>query len=135
MTIKFKRNGKFVTYKENVLRSLSREKLKSIKGEIQSNIEYVSAKRTEFEANADDENTKDYYMTISNFKQITARLRGYITYLNSILNDIQESDLKEREHWLWCFYMTVKNSSNKRKFNKIINATDEWAKYHVEIGE
>lgn len=136
MTIKFKRNGKDVIYAEEELLTFSREKIKTIKGEIQSNIEWISAKKESYNADNDDGyGSKEYFSKIAQYKSINAKLRNYITYLNSILETKQESQLKQNEHWLWCFYMNVKSSTRKGKFNKLVELTDERAKYHVEIGE
>lgn len=136
MTIKFKRDGKDVVYTEEELRTFSREKIKSIKGEIQANIEWVSAKRESYNVGNEEEyGSKEYFSKIAQYKSIIAKLRNYITFLNHILETQQESQLKQNEHWLWCFYMNVKNSTRKGKFDKLVRLADERAKYHVEIGE
>ena len=134
MTIKFKRDGKYAIYTEDELRELSREQLKTIKGEIQSNIEQVSITKEKYILN-DKEKSKEYYSKLAQYKSIAIKLKNYITYINHILDSEHESELKKNEHWLWCFYMNVKNCTRKNKFKKFIKATDERAEYHVEIGE
>lgn len=136
MTIKFKRDGKSVVYTEEKLYELSRENLKEIKSEIQSNIEQVSSKKEHYKLNNDDEyNSKEYLSKMAQYKSIVVKLKSYIAYINYILSSKHESEMKQREHWLWCFYMNVKNSTRKGKLNKLIKITDERAKYHIEIGE
>ena len=74
MTIKFKRNGKDVIYTEEELLTFSREKIKSIKGEIQANIEWVSAKRESYNVdNNDDYGSKLYFSKIAYYKYIIAK--------------------------------------------------------------
>lgn len=136
MIIKFKRDGKFVIYTEKELHELSRESLKKIKSEIQSNIEQVSSKKEQYKLNNDEKfNSKEYFSKIAQYKSIAVKLKNYITYINYILDSNHESESKLREHWLWCFYMNIKSSTRKRKLDKLIKITDERAKYHVEIGE
>ena len=136
MTIKFKRDGKYVTYSEDELHTLSRERLKTIKGEIQSNIEQISTKKEQYKLNNDEEyNSKEYLSKMAQYKSIAVKLKNYITYINHLLDSEHESELIKNEHWLWCFYMNVKNCTRKGKFEKLIKATDERAEFHVDIGE
>lgn len=136
MNIRFKRGNEYVTYTDDDLSKLSKEQIKVLKGELQSNIEMVSARRAKYNAENDDGyGSKEYFSKIAQYKSVTARLRSYINYLNRIQKDCEKDDLKDREHWLWCFYHNVKDFVNKKTFEKIINLTDEKAEFHVEIGE
>ena len=136
MNIKFKRGKDYVIYTEEELSNLSKEQIKVLKGELQSNIEMISAKRAKYNAENDDGyGSKEYFAKIAQYKGVCARLRNCINYLNKIQKDKDKDELKEREHWLWCFYHNVKDSVNKKTFEKIINLTDEKAKFHVEIGD
>lgn len=136
MNIKYRNDKNDVSYTEEDLKSFSRVELKQIKREIQSNIEMVSARRADYvNNNSDGRNSKEYFKKMNNYKYVIAKLKNEIMYLNKLMNDAQEKESNEREHWLWCFYMNVKNSTRKGKFAKYIKVTDEFAKYHVEIGE
>ena len=136
MTVKYKNDNKDISYTEEELKSFSKSKLKQINRELQSNIELISARRADYlNHNKDGKNSKEYFRKMANYKKVIAILKNQIMYINGIMNDMEEEDLKKREHYLWCFYMNVKNSTSKRKFAKYLKVTDEFAKYHVEIGE
>ena len=34
--------------------------------------------------------------------------------------DVKENDLKDREHWLWSFYVNVKHNIDKNEFEKFV---------------
>jgi hypothetical protein len=135
MIIKFKRNGKTVYYTDEELHRLSRENLKHLKGEIQSNIMQISARKEQYILNNEENCSKEYWAKIAQYKSITVKLNDYIVYINHILDTNHESELHKREHWFWTFYMNVKKNTRKGKFEKIIKMTDEHVKYHIEVGE
>ena len=136
MIIKYKYDGKDISYTEEELKSFSKTKLKQINRELQSNIELVSSRRADYlNHNKDGKNSKEYFIKIANYKKVIAILKNQIIFINGLISELDEDDLKKREHWLWCFYINVKNSTRKGKFDKYIKVTDEFAKYHVEIGE
>lgn len=136
MTVKYKNDNKDISYTEEELKSFSKSKLKQINRELQSNIELVSSRRADYlNNNNDGKNSKEYFSKMANYKRVIATLKNQIMFINGLISELDEDDLKKREHWLWCFYMNVKNSTRKGKFNKYIKVTDEFAKYHVEIGE
>lgn len=54
--------------------------------------------------------------------------------LKQLKQDLQ-CNMKDREHWLWSFYINVKHNIDKSEFEKFVKMTDENIKYHIEIGE
>lgn len=136
MTVKYKNDNKNISYTEEELRSFTKAKLKQINREMQSNIEIVSSRRADYlNNNKEGKNSREYFNKMANYKKIIAILKNQIMFVNGLIIEIDEDDLHKREHWLWCFYMNVKNSTRKRKFEKLVQVTDEFAKYHIEIGE
>jgi hypothetical protein len=136
MTVKYKNDNKNISYTEEELRSFTKAKLKQINREMQSNIEIVSSRRADYlNNNKEGKNSREYFNKMANYKKIIAILKNQIMFINGLIIEIDEDDLHKREHWLWCFYMNVKNSTRKRKFEKLVQVTDEFAKYHIEIGE
>ena len=134
MNIKLKMNGKYVVYKEEQIKSMSREELKLLKQEISSNMESVSSAQAYYKANNEEPmNSKNYYQQIAKYKKVFAILKSNMFYVNKVLEDCREDELKQREHWLWCFYWNTQDLMKKRDFEKLVNLTDESAKYHIDV--
>ena len=62
-------------------------------------------------------------------------LKKAIAKVNVYENEVKENELKDREHWLWSFYINVKHTLDKNEFNKFVKMTDEKLGYNVKIGE
>ena len=136
MTVKYKNDNKDISYTEEELKSFSKSKLKQINRELQSNIELVSSRRADYiNTNNDGKNSKEYFSKMANYKRVIAILKNQIMFINGLIGELDEDDLKKREHWLWNFYINTKSCIRKGKFEKIVKCTDERSKYHVEIGE
>ena len=80
-------------------------------------------------------NSKEYFTQIAKYKTVMANLKRAIAKVNTYEIDVKENELKDREHWLWSFYVNVKHNIDKNEFEKFVKMTDEDVKYHIEIGE
>ena len=71
MVIRFKSGDDEVRYTAEELRNMSREELKQIKRELQSNIEIVSSKRADYlNYNNDGKNSKEYFNKMAKYKKV-----------------------------------------------------------------
>ena len=134
--IKLRIGKEEVVYSDDDLSVMTRDQLKQLKQDLQCNMEEVSAKKARYQAENNEEyNSKEYFKQIAKYKTVMANLKRAIAKVNTYEIDVKENDLKDREHWLWSFYINVKHSIDENEFNKFVKMTDEDVKYHVEIGE
>ena len=125
-----------IVYSDEDLSEMTREQLKQLKQDLQCNIEEVSAKRARYQAENDEEyNSKNYFKQIAKYKTAMACLRRSLAKVNMYDRNEKESDQKEKEHWLWRFYIEAKSELDEKDFKKLVELTDESVKYHAEIGE
>ena len=134
--IKLRIGREEIVYSDDDLSVMTRDQLKQLKQDLQCNMEEVSAKRARYQAeNNEAYNSKEYFKRIAKYKTVMANLKRAIAEVNTYEIDVKENDLKEREHWLWSFYVNVKHNIDKNEFEKLVNMTDDKAKYHIAIGE
>ena len=115
---------------------MTRNQLKQLKQDLQCNMEEVSAKKARYQAENNEEyNSKEYFKQIAKYKTIMANLKRAIAKVNVYETELKENTLKDKEHWLWSFYVNVKHNIDKNEFEKLVKMTDEYVKYHIEIGE
>ena len=134
--IKLRIGREEIVYSDDDLSTMTRNQLKQLKQDLQCNMEEVSAKKARYQAENNEEyNSKEYFKQIAKYKTVMANLKRAIAKVNTYEIDVKENDLKDREHWLWSFYINVKHNIDENEFNKFVKMTDEDVKYHVEIGE
>ena len=134
--IKLRIGKEEIVYSDDDLSSMSREQLKQLKQDLQCNMEDVSAKKTRYQAeNNEDYNSKEYFKQIAKYKTVMVNLKKAIAKVNVYENEVKDNELKDREHWLWSFYVNVKHTLDKNEFNKFVKMTDEKLGYNVKIGE
>lgn len=125
-----------IIYSDEDLMNMSRVQLKQLKQDLQCNIEEVSAKKAKYQAENNEEyNSKEYFKQIAKYKTVIANLKRAIAKVNAYENCTKENELKDREHWLWCFYTVAKKNLDEDKFNDFVKLADEKANFSVEIGE
>lgn len=134
--IKLRIGKEEIVYSDDDLSVMTRDQLKQLKQDLQCNMEEVSAKKARYQAeNKEEYNSKEYFKQIAKYKTVMANLKRAIAKVNTYEIDIKENNLKDREHWLWSFYINVKHNIDKSEFEKFVKITDENVKYHIEIGE
>lgn len=134
--IKLRIGREEIVYSDDDLSTMTRNQLKQLKQDLQCNMEEVSAKKARYQAENNEEyNSKEYFKQIAKYKTVLANLKRAIAKVNTYEIDVKENDLKDREHWLWSFYINVKHNIDENEFNKFVKMTDECVKHHVEIGE
>ena len=134
--IKLRIGKEEIVYSDDDLSVMTRDQLKQLKQDLQCNMEEVSAKKARYQAeNKEEYNSKEYLKQIAKYKTVMANLKRAIAKVNTYEIDIKENNLKDREHWLWSFYINVKHNIDKSEFEKFVKITDENVKYHIEIGE
>ena len=134
--IKLRIGREEIVYSDDDLSTMTRSQLKQLKQDLQCNMEEVSAKKARYQAENNEEyNSKEYFKQIAKYKTVMANLKRAIAKVNTYEIDVKENDLKDREHWLWSFYINVKHGIDENEFNKFVKITDEYVKYHIEIGE
>lgn len=134
--IKLRIGKEEIVYSDDDLSVMTRGQLKQLKQDLQCNMEEVSAKRARYQAeNNEKYNSKEYFTQIAKYKTVMANLKRAIAKVNTYEIDVKENELKDREHWLWSFYVNVKHNIDKNEFEKFVKMTDEDVKYHIKIGE
>ena len=134
--IKLRIGREEIVYSDDDLSTMTRNQLKQLKQDLQCNMEEVSAKKARYQAENNEEyNSKEYFKQIAKYKTVMANLIRAIAKVNVYETELKENTLKDKEHWLWSFYVNVKHNIDKNEFEKLVKMTDEDAKYHVEIGE
>ena len=134
--IKLRIGREEIVYSDDDLSTMTRNQLKQLKQDLQCNMEEVSAKKARYQAENNEEyNSKEYFKQIAKYKTVMANLKRAIAKVNTYEIDVKENELKDREHWLWSFYINVKHGIDENEFNKFVKMTDEYVKYHIEIGE
>lgn len=125
-----------IIYSNEDLMNMNRVQLKQLKQDLQCNIEEVSAKKAKYQAENDEEyNSKEYFKQIAKYKTVIVNLKRAIAKVNAYENFTKENELKDREHWLWCFYTVAKKNLDEDKFSNFVKFTDEKANFSMEIGE
>lgn len=123
-------------YSDEDLMLMNLAQLKQLKQDLQCNLEDVSAKKAKYQAENDEEyNSKEYFKHIAKFKGVMVALKHAIAKVNVYSTNLKEEIYKDREHWLWEFYISAKNILKSEEFENLVKMADEKAKYHVEIGE
>lgn len=134
--IKLRIGREEIVYSDDDLSTMTRNQLKQLKQDLQCNMEEVSAKKARYQAENNEEyNSKEYFKQIAKYKTVIANLKRAIAKVNVYETELKENTLKDKEHWLWSFYVNVKHNINKNEFEKLVKMTDEYVKYHIEIGE
>lgn len=134
--IKLRIGREEIVYSDDDLSTMTRNQLKQLKQDLQCNMEEVSAKKARYQAENNEEyNSKEYFKRIAKYKTIMANLKRAIAKVNVYETELKENTLKDKEHWLWSFYVNVKHNIDKNEFEKLVKMTDEYVKYHIEIGE
>lgn len=134
--IKLRIDREEIVYSDDDLSTMTRNQLKQLKQDLQCNMEEVSAKKARYQAENNEEyNSKEYFKQIAKYKTVIANLKRAIAKVNVYETELKENTLKDKEHWLWSFYVNVKHNIDKNEFEKLVKMTDEDTKYHVEIGE
>ena len=134
--IKLRIGREEIVYSDDDLSTMSREQLKQLKQDLQCNMEEVSAKKARYQAENNEEyNSKEYFKQIAKYKTVIVSLKRAIAKVNVYETELKENTLKDREHWLWCFYTIVKKNLDEDKFNNFVKLTDEKANFSVEIGK
>lgn len=134
--IKLRIGREEIVYSDDDLSTMTRNQLKQLKQDLQCNMEEVSAKKARYQAENNEEyNSKEYFKQIAKYKTIMANLKRAIAKVNVYETELKENTLKDKEHWLWSFYVNVKHNIDKNEFEKLVKMTDEYVKYHIEIGE
>lgn len=134
--IKLRIGKEEIVYSDDDLSTMSKVQLKQLKQDLQCNIEEVSAKKTKYQAENNEEyNSKEYFKQIAKYKTVIANLKRAIAKVNAYENCTKENELKDREHWLWCFYAIAKKNLDEDKFSNFVKLTDKKANFSVEIGE
>jgi hypothetical protein len=125
-----------IVYNDKDLQEMSIAQLKQLKRDLNDNIENVSVKKSRYIAeNNEPKGSKEYFKVISKYKTVIACLKHAMNEVNSYMIEKQEDDFKNREHWLWSFYVNSKHILDSEMFDKLISVTDERTGYHVAIGE
>lgn len=134
--IKLRIGREEIVYSDDDLSTMTRNQLKQLKQDLQCNMEEVSAKKARYQAENNEEyNSKEYFKQIAKYKTVIANLKRAIAKVNVYETELKENTLKDKEHWLWSFYVNVKHNIDKNEFEKLVKMTDECVKHHVEIGE
>ena len=134
--IKLRIGREEIVYSDDDLSVMTRDQLKQLKQDLQCNMEEVSAKKARYQAENNEEyNSKEYFTQIAKYKTVMANLKRAIAKVNVYETELKENILRDREHWLWSFYVNVKHNIDKNEFEKFVKMTDENVKYHIEIGE
>lgn len=134
--IKLRIGREEIVYSDDDLSTMTRNQLKQLKQDLQCNMEEVSAKKARYQAENNEEyNSKEYFKQIAKYKTVMANLKRAIAKVNVYETELKENTLKDKEHWLWSFYVNVKHNIDKNEFEKLVKMTDECVKHHVEIGE
>ena len=134
--VKLRIGRKEIVYSDDDLSAMTRSQLKQLKQDLQCNMEEVSAMKAKYQAENDEEyNSKEYFKRIAKYKTVMASLKRAIAKVNVYETELKENALKDKEHWLWSFYVNVKHNIDKNEFEKLVNMTDDKAKYHIAIGE
>lgn len=134
--IKLRIDREEIVYSDDDLSTMTRNQLKQLKQDLQCNMEEVSAKKARYQAENNEEyNSKEYFKQIAKYKTVIANLKRAIAKVNVYETELKENTLKDKEHWLWSFYVNVKHNIDKNEFEKLVKMTDEYVKYHIEIGE
>ena len=134
--VKLRIGRKEIVYSDDDLSTMTRSQLKQLKQDLQCNMEEVSAMKAKYQAENDEEyNSKEYFKRIAKYKTVMASLKCAIAKVNVYETELKENALKDKEHWLWSFYVNVKHNIHKNEFEKLVNMTDDKAKYHIAIGE
>lgn len=134
--IKLRIGREEIVYSDDDLSTMTRNQLKQLKQDLQCNMEEVSAKKARYQAENNEEyNSKEYFKQIAKYKTVIANLKRAIAKVNVYETELKENTLKDKEHWLWSFYVNVKHNIDKNEFEKLVKMTDEYVKYHIEIGE
>jgi hypothetical protein len=134
--IKLRIGKEEIVYSDDDLSTMSKVQLKQLKQDLQCNIEEVSVKKAKYQAENNEEyNSKEYFKQIAKYKTVIANLKRAIAKVNAYENYIKENELKDREHWLWCFYMVTRKNLDEDKFNNFVKLTNEKAKFNMEISE
>ena len=123
-----------IVYNDEDLQNMSRLQLKQLKQDLQCNMEEVSAKKTMYQANnEEDYNSKEYFKQIAKYKMVIAKIKRSIAKVNVYEKSLHEEEKEDREHWLWNFYSNMKNSIDEDVFKKVVQITDETVGYHVNV--
>ena len=134
--IKLRIGREEIVYSDDDLSVMTRDQLKQLKQDLQCNMEEVSAKKARYQAENNEEyNSKEYFTQIAKYKTVMANLKRAIAKVNVYETELKENILRDRERWLWSFYVNVKHNIDKNEFEKFVKMTDENVKYHIEIGE
>ena len=134
--VKLRIGRKEIVYSDDDLSTMTRNQLKQLKQDLQCNMEEVSAKKAKYQAENNEEyNSKEYFKQIAKYKTVMASLKRAIAKVNVYETELKENTLRDKEHWLWSFYINVKHNIDENEFNKFVKMTDECVKHHVEIGE
>lgn len=127
------------TNKERVIRDedilkMSKQELKTLKSRIQNEITEVALKRDVFKIeNNLPKNSPEFLKKMHGYKSIISKYMKAISWIGRIETEATDTKTVNKEHWLWCFYQEVLNILPKRKIKKLIELTDERAKFHLEV--
>ena len=135
MNIYFKKgtNKEWVIHEEDVLK-MSKQELKILKSRIQNEITEVALRRDDFKIkNNLPKNSPEFLIKMHGYKSIISRYMKAIVWIGRIEIGFTDNKTVDKEHWLWCFYQEALNILPKRKIKKLIELTDERAKFHLEV--
>ena len=125
-----------ILYTDKDLQEMSIGQLKQLKRDLNDNIENVSAKKARYIAeNNEPRGSKEFFNVISKYKTVVARLKHAMNEVTCYINEKNDDDFKNREHWLWSFYVNAKHSLDSEVFENIVADTDSRTGYHTVIGE
>lgn len=131
--VKIRIGGDEIIYSDNDLMMMNKVQLKQLKQDLQCNIEDVSAKKARYQAENNEEyNSKEYFKQIAKYKAVISALKHSIAKVNMYFSNLEEDDLKKREHWLWEFYTFAKNNLDVENFKNLKTMTDKKTKYQIE---
>lgn len=134
--VKVKIGKEEIIYSNEDLISMTKSQLEQLNQDLQCNMEEVSAKRARYMAENNEEyGSKEYYKKIAKYKAVMACIKKSIAKVSAYKRNLKEDGLKKTEHWLWCFYTSVKHNSKNKDFEKYLNLTNEKAGYSIDIGE
>ena len=125
-----------IVYSDEDLQKMNRMQLKQLKQDLQCNMEDVSAKKTMYKANNNEEKgSSEYYKQMAIYKMVIEKIKKSIAKVNVYEKSLCEEEKEDREHWLWMFYRNVKNKLNEDEFKDLIKLTDENVGYNINFGE
>ena len=122
-------------YTEEQIKAMNKAELKNLKMKCQAAMSDVSLKRTRYiNENTEEKNSHAFYKKMTTYKTVIGIYQKAIMYLSELeTNKEPPVEVKDREHWLWCYYQESLKMLAEETVEMLKELTDERSGFHIEF--